>query len=356
LLLLSRCSHKSIMRLHYNYRYNIAIAIVAASSTNFLLSATSTAVRAEDNNGIHNDMRNLRAPPRPRPRRHLLQSVSYPSEEPYSSHSPTHLNPERGFYTQLTYRASSPSRLDVTSLVNLRSTKGESMILRMVYLDEFLDGPISQSVLEDVEADFGSMRTVGVKCVLRFAYTSVEGGITDPIESIVLNHIAQLKDILTANQDAILAVQAGLVGPWGEWHGSTNFADDVEGRRSIVNALLDAVPERTVAIRTPLHKQTLYASVGDDPALFSSGHVSNGGFDDDDDEARGWGGYIDGYVVESTDFEGGSQSAKVTNGAARQRVTLTAGEGQIIEISGFSKRVGGEYIMVHHVRVMCVPL
>jgi len=95
-----------------------------------------------------------------------------------------------------------------------------------------------------------------------------------------------------------------------------------------------------VAIRTPLHKQTLYASVGDDPALFSSGHVSNGGFDDDDDEARGWGGYIDGYVVESTDFEGGSQSAKVTNGAARQRVTLTAGEGQIIEISGFSKRVG----------------
>mmetsp|Transcript_12656 Transcript_12656/g.27308 ORF Transcript_12656/g.27308 Transcript_12656/m.27308 type:complete len:216 (-) Transcript_12656:555-1202(-) len=179
-----------------------------------------------------------------------------------------------------------------------------------------------------------------VKCVLRFAYTDVQGGAADPVKSVVLTHISQLSGVLEANQDAILAVQAGFVGPWGEWHGSANFADDLEGRRAIVGALLDAVPERTVQIRTPSHKRALYASAGG-PTLFSSGHVNNGGFEEGSGrEATGWGGYMDGYAIDLDDSREGSRSVKVTNGAAKRSVAVNAGEGFQIEISGWSKRVG----------------
>lgn len=305
-------------------------SIAIAATTNISLLTTIT--RASETH--NNNLRAVKQQPQLQ-HRQLSGTVSYPPEEPYST---SLLNPERGFYTQLTYKASSPSRLDATSLARDRESKGESVILRLVYLDLFKDGPISQSVLEDIEADFGSMHAAGVKCVLRFAYTDVQGGTTDPTKSIVLNHISQLKAILTSNQDAILTMQAGFVGPWGEWHGSTNFDEDLEGRQAIVSALLDAVPERNVQIRTPLHKQTLYASVGA-PTLVSSGHVADGGFEGSG-VGTNWGGYHGGYTIDLTDFNEGSQSVKVTDGAAMQWVALTVNEGFIIEITGFSKRMG----------------
>jgi len=155
---------------------------------------------------------------------------------------------------------------------------------------------------------------------------------------VLLNHISQLSPVLTSNQDAILAVQAGFVGPWGEWHSSTNFGDDLEGRRDVVGGLLDAVPERIVQIRTPLHKRKLYA-VDAGNVVHSDGHVAHGDFEGSG-VGSSWGAYMDGYLVETSDFNSGSQSVKVTNGAARQWVSLNEGEGYVIELSGWSKRVG----------------
>ena len=159
-----------------------------------------------------------------------------------------------------------------------------------------------------------------------------------------MNHVAQLAPILTANQDAILALQAGFIGTWGEWHGSTNFNYDANGRREVLGALLDAVPYRNVQIRTPQHKKTLYTNCD---ILYSSGHVSNGGFEQT--TQFGWSSFIDGFSI-STDVYSGSQSVKVTNGAAYQSVTLTASAGYVVKISGFSKRVNGEFIyLIMHV-------
>ena len=87
-----------------------------------------------------------------------LSSVTYPPESP---HTTPLTNPERGMYTQDSYRASSPERLDASSLLEDRQATGQSVILRLYYLDTFLGGPISQSVLDDVDADFGTMRAAG---------------------------------------------------------------------------------------------------------------------------------------------------------------------------------------------------
>ena len=164
-----------------------------------------------------------------------------------------------------------------------------------------------------------------------------EGVITDPSKTDVLKHISQLKPILTLNQDVILTMQAGFVGPWGEWHGSTNFADDLEARQQIVSALLDAVPERNVGIRTPKHKQALYTSASTDAVLHSSGHVSHGDFESDVQSV--WSPYMQGFEIELSDFHSGSRSIRVDSGGARQWVDVMAGAGMRIEISGYSKRV-----------------
>lgn len=158
----------------------------------------------------------------------------------------------------------------------------------------------------------------------------------------MLSHISQLSPVLAANQDAMLSVQAGFVGPWGEWHGSTNFQDDLEGRQEILSALLDAVPDRTVQVRTPAHKRALYGTGESAAALRSSGHALNGDFESG---ASYWSNYSGGYTIETSDYHGGSASIKVTNGGARQWVSFGSdpvAEGYSVEVSGWSKRVGGE--------------
>ncbi|KAL3793013.1 hypothetical protein ACHAW5_003808 [Stephanodiscus triporus] len=260
-------------------------------------------------------------------------TVTYPPEVPISA---VLLNPERGFYTHTEYNTLGPTPLAASTLASTLSS-GRSIILRIVYLTAFIDGSnISQSVLADMSTDFDTMRTGGVKCVLRFAYTASQTATpTEPPKSAVLNHVAQLTPILTANQDAILALQAGFIGPWGEWHGSTNFNYDANGRKEVLGALLDAVPNRTVQIRTPQHKKTLYTNCD---ILYSSGHVSNGGFENG---TLGWASYMNGFTVSTlpADVLNGTRAVKVTNGAASQVVTLTASAGYVVKISGFSKRV-----------------
>ncbi len=60
-------------------------------------------------------------------------------------------------------------------------------------------------------------------------------------------------------------VQAGLIGAWGEWYYSSNYASSVDqsvnaaqqaARNRITTALLNAVPsDRMIQLRTPSYKQ-----------------------------------------------------------------------------------------------------
>ena len=72
----------------------------------------------------------------------------------------------------------------------------------------------------------------------------------------VLQHIEQLEPILADHYDVITTLQAGFIGLWGEWHGSTNDLASPENKRLITSALLDALPvERMVQLRSPYHRR-----------------------------------------------------------------------------------------------------
>ncbi len=183
----------------------------------------------------------------------------------YTPSSAVFANPERGFYKHQETSASSYSHLSQNSMTNYRVNQGYSLLLRLFYLDSFINSPISSTYLTNMQQDFTKMRAAGVKCIIRFAYSDDPGASqTDATKAQVLAHINQLKPILLANADVIACVQAGFIGAWGEWYYTDNFgfppnATDYANRRDVVNALLDALPAgKMVQIRTPKLKRTLY--------------------------------------------------------------------------------------------------
>ena len=71
------------------------------------------------------------------------------------------------------------------------------MIWRMFYLDGLQDVPIPQSYLQDMQTDFDTLRTAGMKAVIRFAYTDNVNAVPykDATKSQIIDHIQQLEPV-----------------------------------------------------------------------------------------------------------------------------------------------------------------
>src|SRR5690606_4086192 len=129
-------------------------------------------------------------------------------------------------------------------------------------------------------ADFEIARKAGIKLIPRFNYTNKstagtcpEGFICPPYgdapKEIILNHIAQLKEIFHENADVIACLQMGFIGVWGEQYYTDYFGDasgngkqvklldqNWKDRIEVLKALLDAVPkEIMIQVRYPQIKQ-----------------------------------------------------------------------------------------------------
>jgi hypothetical protein len=190
-------------------------------------------------------------------------SINYPPAEPFSR---IILNPERGFIFGSDYYASKPVILNSVALSQIKNSTGTTVFRRVFFLDESIDADdLPNHVLLHMASDFEAIRIAGMKSVIRFAYVNPNNGAvvgdTEPSLDRLLGHIGQLAPILQSNRDVIMVVQAGFVGPWGEWHSSTHFDDDWDSLKNIFEAVLAAVPDRIVQVRTPKQKMTLFDSV-----------------------------------------------------------------------------------------------
>lgn len=192
----------------------------------------------------------------------------------YSGFKPTEeriFNPERGFFQHFDTNSKYYSRLKENILDTLKQSN-ISLIYRGFYLDEFLNTPISQSYLDNVQADFDILRKVGLKAIIRFAYTKNEKAtVRDATKAMILSHIQQLKPIFEKNVDVIYVLQAGFIGTYGEWHATTqaefgipttlNPEPNYPARKEVLDALLNALPDsRMVQVRTPRYKIGMYGN------------------------------------------------------------------------------------------------
>ncbi|MDR3217494.1 MAG: DUF4832 domain-containing protein, partial [Dysgonamonadaceae bacterium] len=167
-------------------------------------------------------------------------------------------NPERGFYKYSDCNLGSGAGM--LSESTLRAYRGNniSLLFRYFYLKNFRNAPLSSKALEDFDKDMATIRKSGMKCVLRFAYTSAINEPDAPL-STVLQHLDQLKPYLEKNADVIAVMQAGFIGSWGEWYYTTNGLNTSGARYQVLSKLLETLPpNRMVQVRTPAYKKEFF--------------------------------------------------------------------------------------------------
>lgn len=190
------------------------------------------------------------------------------------------MNPERGFHknTEL---------LKAGNLQWVRN-QGYTLVRAYVRLDEFRDRLLTKEYLDRLTAGFAAVRAAGIKVLPIFAYNfptdedikadRVKNSPDAPLP-LVLQHLEQLKPILTANQDVIAALEIGFVGAWGEWHSSRNGLDSPENKRAILQAILRALPKsRMMQLRYPGDLMNIYPTPLDTKQAYSGSDQARTGW------------------------------------------------------------------------------
>ncbi len=182
-------------------------------------------------------------------------------------------NPERGFYHYTATYASNYTSLELNTLQSYRHNENITLILRVFYLDDFVNSDISDTYLTGMQDDFNILREAGLKMIVKFAYTDHWPPVppyNDASKAQMLRHIEQLQPVLQANSDVIAVVQAGFIGIWGEWFYTDHCIQDPNDpgnitqedyvcRGEVLNALIDALPtDKMVQLRTPQYKYNLF--------------------------------------------------------------------------------------------------
>jgi hypothetical protein len=186
-----------------------------------------------------------------------VQATLRPASEPplittnYLPSSAIIQNPERGFSTEIDF--DDPDYFQYYK-------DGSTLVYSNIRLDEYLESELPQTFLTELDNRFSSIRQGGVKIIVRFSYNDGPYPFPNPDASLdqILLHIKQLTPVLQKNADVIAWLEAGFIGAWGEWHASTNgLNDDSEAKRTILLALLDAMPsDRSILLRYPVDIMT----------------------------------------------------------------------------------------------------
>ncbi len=190
-------------------------------------------------------------------------------------------NPERGFYHHQETNSTSYSPLNLETLQDFKTNEHISLILRVFYLENFQNSNISAAYLNNIVTDLNTIRQSGIKCIVRFAYTANSiSPYGDAPKNSVLNHIAQLKPILSTNMDIIAFAQIAFIGAWGEWYYSDYFGDGSLGpltpqnyadRKEVTDSLINVFErKRFVQIRTPYYKTEMLGITTNDTLSYSN--------------------------------------------------------------------------------------
>lgn len=168
-------------------------------------------------------------------------------------------NPERGFYKYTECQlGTGTGSLNESILKSWRINDNITLIYRIYYLKDFRDVPLTEVALTDLDQDFETLRKAGIKCILRFAYSSSPTEPDAPVTTIT-THLDQLKPYLEEHADVIAVLQAGFIGAWGEGYYSSNGLNSSAGRYQVYDKILKTLPSsRMIEVRTPAYKREFF--------------------------------------------------------------------------------------------------
>ena len=221
-------------------------------------------------------------------------------------------NPERGFTEELNGKVSVSNPYRVKNHISSNWGNSDKMTMPVVLYNfgNFKTQDLPDAILNGFDEDMQVLRDMGLKCVLRFAYTERESDKEDAKPAWAIRHMEQLKPHLAANADVIYVLEAGFVGVWGEWYYSNNYGNETQhvtaNRRTIIENLFANVPtDRFILFRYPMIQQdylqdknpltateafsgTEKSRMGchNDAFLHNWGNMGTYGSDDDDDDPK----------------------------------------------------------------------
>ncbi|MBI4622013.1 MAG: DUF4874 domain-containing protein [Verrucomicrobia bacterium] len=137
-------------------------------------------------------------------------------------------NPERGFYAQ--------RRSDQMDRLETLRAQGISLLLVTLNLRDFKDRDLTAGKQEELQQALTVSRQHGFKVVFRAAYgfTNQDYRVDPKDLDRIVGHIRQIGAVLTENRDVVCGIQAGMLGPWGECHGSIHGnPPSLESRRAV---------------------------------------------------------------------------------------------------------------------------
>ncbi len=188
----------------------------------------------------------------------------------YTAHNQDIANPERGFYKHTETHSGNYSFLSQSQLEGYRQ-QNITLIIRIFYLESFINSPISQTFLNNMQTDFNTIRNSGVKTIIRFAYSDNNPSAEpkDAPKHIILQHILQLQSTIYNNRDVINSLQVGFIGIYGEWYTSDNFGtgnsnlttQNLIDRQEVLLSVLENFGwDIQIQVRTPRIKQNVFGS------------------------------------------------------------------------------------------------
>ena len=181
-------------------------------------------------------------------------------------------NPERGFRLEIAVDIAKkcdvwkpqeyPGITDyLESEINKYACDSVSLVQTYFYLHGYIGRQLPPEAFATMDVYFNKLRQLGKKALLRFAYETEPMGTVSsgPTMEDMFRHMKQLKPYLEKNKDVILALQAGFIGAWGEWHSSIHGLEHSDTAKiAILEKLLEVVPaEKNVQVRLPEFKNLL---------------------------------------------------------------------------------------------------
>lgn len=142
------------------------------------------------------------------------------------------INPSRGFYYQVdTSKEKLPKAIAENQI---------KIVLLTFDLKEEKTNTISENKMKELKTSLEKIKEQELKIIFRAAYGfSSEDAYTDPNDiEIIVSHIRQIAPLLNFYKENILCVQAGFLGPWGEWHDSNLLGENEEKNTIVRNRVI----------------------------------------------------------------------------------------------------------------------
>ena len=226
----------------------------------------------------------------------ITPAKSYEQQINYSESVAEIANPDQGFYRPI-YVTATDGGVSYHSYIVTAATRLYHLRIDISAFSSAVNGEsdkaLPQSVLDGLDGLLSYLKERDKNAIIRFAYDPRYEGSSnkEPSLQMILKHIEQVCPIISNYASTVTAIEAGLIGPWGEMHSSAIANADYIN--PIIGAFLSQTEDIPVLVRTP---KMIYNYLG----------ITINDIDDytiaPDSEAYRLGLYNDGYLGSSSDL------------------------------------------------------